>query len=210
MKIQSKTTLLIISLILSYNASAGLLLPPSLNPGDSYRLAFITDSILDPFSTDITRYDTFVQGKAAESSLTDGTTDWKVIGSTAVVDAIDHIGVSSSPIYNLNGELVAVNSAALWNTGNVDLLNPIKYTQFGSPSVGIGIVFTGTQADGTGSSSPLGGGPSIVSLGRYTSIANDWIDNGSGLSVSNSMPSVANSPCLLYLFRLRCGSLDLD
>ena len=103
--------------------------PSGLNPGDEFRLLIFTADRRDAASTDIATYDAFVQASAA-GSHTDGAHDaikpysslFKVVGSTASVDARDHIGANPGnpshkdvPIYWLNGSRVAANTAGFWN-----------------------------------------------------------------------------------------------
>ena len=65
--------------------------PPGLNPGDQYRLAFVTSTTRDATSTDIADYNTFVLGVANSSAaLAALSTTWKAIGSTATADARDN------------------------------------------------------------------------------------------------------------------------
>ncbi len=83
--------------------------PTDLNPGDQYRLAFVTSTITNPFSSDIETYNSYVTGRAntVPELVALGTT-WKVIGSTAATDArdnthtnpfLDRVGV---PLYMLD------------------------------------------------------------------------------------------------------------
>ncbi len=95
---------------------AGTLVPPiGLNPGDHYRLAFVTSSLHDAIATSIGTYDSFVTSVANSpgSVLQPMATNWLVIGSTASVNAITHIGLTSVPIYGVNGVKIASFSKVL-------------------------------------------------------------------------------------------------
>ena len=112
--------------------------PTGLNPGDTFRWVFVTSTTTDAISSDIDYYNTFVN-KAADAADTTiagvvGFTritqiDWRVIGSTSSVDAIDNIGVSGADIYTTLGELVANGTTDMFDED--DLYNPIKFTEKG-------------------------------------------------------------------------------
>lgn len=127
----------------SVAAAAPITLPSSLAPGSTYFLAFVTAGTRDATSTEIGDYDTFVTTRAnMDPALAALGTTWRVIGSTAEVDAVTHIAVTG-PVYNLNGELVATGSADLFDGS---LTNPIDYTEFGD--LGITRVWTGSDVSG--------------------------------------------------------------
>ncbi len=84
-----------------------LLTPPTLGPGQQYRLVFTTASTYTATSGDIATYNNDVNTEADSITLLNslGTT-WTAIGSTSSVSAIVNIGLSDSsddniPIYNL-------------------------------------------------------------------------------------------------------------
>jgi hypothetical protein len=88
--------------------------PPGLNPGDPYRLVFITkDKIFTATSPNIATYDAAVTSQANTSAeLVALGTNWRVIGSTSLVDAKDHTDTDDSPagpnglqIYRLDGKI---------------------------------------------------------------------------------------------------------
>jgi len=141
-----------------------VVVPMSLNPGDRYRLAFVTSGTRDATSTDINVYNLFVTNQANSSPrLLALNTTWRVIGSTASVNAITNIGFSlTTAIYNTAGDLVA--------TGNPDLFDgilesPIRWDQSGNEPA-FTIVWTGTDTSG-GGLNPLGGfGPRLGQSNR--------------------------------------------
>lgn len=92
--------------------------------GDTYRLVFITSADTAGTSTDITTYNTFVQGLADAAGL-DGAT-WNVVGSTSAVDARDNTGTNpdtdgvGEAVLLMDGTtVIADNYADLWNGINV-------------------------------------------------------------------------------------------
>src|ERR1035438_9039899 len=89
--------------------------PAGLNPGDKYRLVFVTSTTWGAVSPDIGFYNAFVESLAdATPGLQALGATWKAIGSTESVNAFDNIGASPSTvgIYRLDGEKVANGTAA--------------------------------------------------------------------------------------------------
>ena len=99
------------------------LIPSGLGAGDSFRLLFLTSTKSPLTSTDIATYNTFVQNSAAagHTDIQDYSTLFKVVGSTAAVDARDNTDTSHTssepgvPIYWLNGSKVADNYADFYD-----------------------------------------------------------------------------------------------
>lgn len=128
--------------------------PAGLNPGDQYRLAFITTGSKTAESDNIGDYNTFVDAFGDNAIAS----DWKAIASTQTVDAIDNTGTTaqdtSVPIYNLQGQLVASTYSHLWSTASADLTFAVKYDEAGENASGV--MWTGTEPGGTASIAPLG------------------------------------------------------
>ncbi len=106
------------------SAHAITVVPTGLNPGDQYRLAFLTSMTRDAFSLNIADYNAFVTGVAnSVAELAALGTTWTAIGSTVTVDARDNTGTNPSsvgvPIYLLNDTKLADNNADLWD-GTID------------------------------------------------------------------------------------------
>ena len=91
------------------------LIPDGLGPGDSFRLLFASSHSNNADDTGIAAYNTWVQARAAAGhagirAYSDG---FRVVGSTAAVDAIDNTQTNYTdddkgvPIYWLNGSKVA-------------------------------------------------------------------------------------------------------
>lgn len=130
--------------------------PPSLSPGEQYRLAFRTGARTNALSSDIEFYNAFVTNVAnTVPQLAQLGTTWKIIGSTSAVDATENTSTNPSSsvgvsIFRLDGALVASSNADLWDGSigaeistfeNGEFINPTG--AFPSPSV-----WTGTNADG--------------------------------------------------------------
>ena len=132
-------------------------------------------------SSDIADYNTFVQtrAKAGHAAITDAMGDqFKVVGSTAAVDARDNTGTTGAgvPIYWLNGEKVADDYADFydgsWDSSEVRV-------ESGNITGDVS-VWTGSNADGTKHTFPLGG--SIVRGGHS---ARSLLSDGNGPPASS-------------------------
>ena len=114
-----------------------------------YRHVFITSTGLAPnTSDDITVFDAHVQSRADDvSSLyKDIPVDFKVIGSTTAVDAVDHIGTTSGDIYMGTTNVVANGTVDLWS---VTIDYPITFREDGVEELFTAVV-TGTTSAGLG------------------------------------------------------------
>ncbi|BDC48941.1 hypothetical protein F183_A12570 [Bryobacterales bacterium F-183] len=122
--------------------------PTGLNPGDRYRLVFVTSVTRDGLSANISDYDQFVNTAAhASGSIVASLSSmqWLAIASTSTTDAFTHIGGAFTvPVYRLDGLRVAANAAGLWSAS---LQNPIVVDETGANTVGL--VWTGTNYDGS-------------------------------------------------------------
>ena len=97
-------------------------IPPDLNPGDGYRLLFVTNSVTDATSADIAVYNAVATADAAAEPQLDalGTT-WTAVASTSTVDARDNTGTNPTlrsligvPIYLVDGTRFADSYDSLW------------------------------------------------------------------------------------------------
>ncbi|TRU26257.1 MAG: PEP-CTERM sorting domain-containing protein [Microcystis aeruginosa Ma_SC_T_19800800_S464] len=164
--------------------AAIITVPTGLNPGDQYRLVFVTSGTRDATSTNIADYNTFVTnavvGSALQSSLTANglAPTWTAIGSTSSVNAktntlTDPVANASTsvPIYLIDGNLVATGYSDLWDGS---ILVPINLTELDSQISEE--VWTGTGFDGnTRPSQFLGGSSGTAELGFSSDIDNNWI-----------------------------------
>lgn len=145
----------------------------SLNPGDKYRVLFVTSTTRDATSADIIDYNTFVQAAAAAGSVTNPLgLNWNVLGSTEAVNAQANTNISNTDntqvtFFNTLGDIVATSGSDLWDG---TLLAPIIGDEYGlaNPTT----VYTGTDFLGNADSlAPLGppSGFSVVGHSRTTS-----------------------------------------
>ncbi len=152
------------------------LVPPSLNPGDTYRLVFVTSTSTQALHTDIGYYNNFVTSVAnSVPALASLGATWTAIGSAADgTSAAANIGASPSTVgvFRLDGGLVA-NGVGTWAGGlfSGNLLQPIDCNELGS--VVSTYVFTGSHADGS----------TFNALGRQQGVeqgyaSTSWTPNG--------------------------------
>jgi hypothetical protein len=156
----------------SLASAAPITIPPDLAPGSTYFLAFVTAGTHDALSSNIADYDAFVTAEAnSDLTLAALGTTWKVIGSTATVDAITHIGVTG-PVYNLSGQIVATGSLDMFDG---TLVAPIEYNQNGllqSSYVWTGTLPTGIEDSGLGLGTTF---PEDSRIGQSSKIDSQWI-----------------------------------
>lgn len=153
-------------LVNSSIASAGLIVPSGIQPGQQYRLVFVTSGKTTATSSDISYYNNFVTTQAGLVSGLNATT-WNAIASTLTVAARDNTGTNptdpnhvSVPIYLLNGTLVATGNSDLWDGS---LASPISISDAGQTF--IGGVWTGSDAAGLQFNQGLGGLPTDRRIG---------------------------------------------
>jgi len=151
--------------------------------GDQYRLAFHTSATTAATSADIATYNAWVQGLADASPLNIGANfgaTWKVIGSTAAVDARDNtstnptVNGSGHAIFLLDGStLVANDYYDLWDGA---IQNIINITEQGTTWAYW--PWTGTLTDGTAGTGGSAGNP-LGSTGQVgqgnASVTTEWI-----------------------------------
>jgi hypothetical protein len=157
----------IITPVASYPAP--ITVPTSLNPGDQYRLAFVTSTTTDATSWNTAYYNAFVTNVAnSVPELVALGTDWTAIGSTPGIDARTNTNTDPNistgfPIYNLAGDLVVPNNLVLWSQG--DFYHSINVNEAGN--LLSTNVWTGTNGNGTTGSLPLGPASSLFSYTYY-------------------------------------------
>ncbi|NCS23878.1 MAG: PEP-CTERM sorting domain-containing protein [Microcystis aeruginosa BS13-02] len=165
---------------ISGKAQAFQLIPPGLNPGDKYRLVFVTDGTRNATSMNIADYNTFVNDEAHNSTtlntaftsagINPTSIIWKVIGSTSPGTSFDaisntHTDISdvSVPFYTLDGRLVATGNHDLWD-GSIS--HSINVSPTGSQINSW--VWTGTFYGGNVYKDPAYRPPYRVQLWPYT------------------------------------------
>ncbi|MEM7199220.1 MAG: hypothetical protein AAF628_03080 [Planctomycetota bacterium] len=147
-------------------ASQGINLPPpDLNPGDQYRVLFLSSSTRDATSSDIADYDALVSADADRvSELVALSTNWQAVASTDAVDARDHTSTLPStaggagvgvPIYRPDGTRLADNYDRLWGAQSQSLLAAPWVTASGAQGPVSALVWTGTNLFGR-AHDPLG------------------------------------------------------
>ena len=138
-----------ISCVAADTASAGPIIstPTGLNPGDHFRIAFVTTDKTTPLSSDITTYDSFVTSEAGGATYNGQLISWQAIASTSAVNAIDHIGVTNDRVYLVDGTLVSQtdSTSGLWSGS---LAHSISEDI--NSNVSPGLVWTGTISSGHG------------------------------------------------------------
>lgn len=172
--------LLVLALVfVALPVAAQVLIPPDLSTGESYRLVYVTSDTRNALSTDIADYDAFVQATSDAGDIGVGSPigdiSWEAIGSTAFVDAIDHVA-GAGPIYRLDGVRVSDSAADLWD-GGIDV--PINVTE--ELMVFDVAVYTGTDVDGFGAFAgitPVRLGDSSARLGDSGETDMDWVETG--------------------------------
>jgi hypothetical protein len=155
---------------------AEIMMPNGLNPGDKFRVAFVTSATRDATSSNIADYDAFVTQEATKAGLNDfygAPLTWLVIGSTSTTSAFDQVtSLGDSAIYRTDGLMLASNTADLFDqTIGGSILN-----EFGS--VG-GIAWTGTYWSDGSSFNGLSLGETEVVYGNSGTTNSTWLSLGS-------------------------------
>jgi hypothetical protein len=169
-----------------------------LNPGDQYRLVFITSATTNATSADITTYNTFVQGVANSSTTFPdlGNATWNIVASTLAVDARDNTGTNPGsgtgvPVFLMDGTtLFAADNGDIWNGANVavqfdengDVLSEDRAFT-GSNNNGTALGTTGDTALGVDSTPP-----DVSGVGTGRSDNTGWMRNfKAGWTAQNSV-----------------------
>ncbi len=152
-------------------------LPSDLDPGETYRLAFVTSTVRDALSSDIADYNSFVAAVAAGvPELAALETTWTAIGSTATVDARDNTGTNPSsagvPIYRLDDTRIANDNADLWDGG---LAAPIYFAEDGGPPPEYNVILSGTTYAGVADAIRPLGALGNVNMADPRSALGGWI-----------------------------------
>ncbi len=164
------------------------LIPPGLGVGESFHLAFVTDSAGKAKSADIGVYNDFVQTDANTSTIL-GVPEltWKVIGSTLSVDARDNAlvgggpGTDNSPVYRLDHVKLANGYDSMWDGDLAATLSTNQNGQSPTPGSGLGSwTFTGSKATGVvDADAPLGEFPFETRVGYFDQMPAIWIEGHS-------------------------------
>ena len=178
---------------------AGIVLstPAGLNPGDTFRFVFVTETITTATSADINYYDSIVSGEAASLGATYNghALSWQAIASTPTVSAITHIGSNNhDQVFLSDGTRVATSTGksagGLWANLPVSFALPLEHSidldlsgiqPHQNPIPGFNsYVWTGTGLDGTNGINgghPLGSQDGGAGGGFNTLTDSGWINN---------------------------------
>ncbi len=182
---------LLLAAALAGGAEAGTVVtvPTDLNPGDQYRLVFVTNGTGDALSTDIADYNTFVTNQANQSTELQALgVDWFVIGSTSTVSARVNTGTDGSggvPIYLPVGgdHRIADDYNDLWD-GTIG--HPLNIDQFGDSRCPTFVAFTGSQSDGSITMYPIPLGTNAVMARRGAGLPSTQAQFGLRLTVHSA------------------------
>lgn len=172
-------------------ASAAIVVPPSLSPGDKYHLVFVTSTTRNATSTNIADYNAFVQAAADNAGIGSGDgVDWFAIGSTQTVAAkVNALIGATNLVFLLNGTTkVADGYTDMWDT---TLDNKINRTELGATYSGA--VWNGSKDNGAipdWGSEWLGDVEAVVGNSNNTNM--NWLDNGTQVR-ANLLPMYALS-----------------
>jgi len=134
----------LVTVIVESAPNASVTVPPGLNPGDPYRLVFVTSAETYGWAganggagfTTPAQYNIFAANLAnAVPKLNALNTTWKAVvatynpGTDARTNTLTRTTDPSVPIYNLGGLRVADNNTDLWD-GSIQ--NPINVTELGA------------------------------------------------------------------------------
>jgi hypothetical protein len=169
--------------------AAPITVPTSLNPGDQYRLAFVTSGTRDATSPFIADYNDFVQDHAdAVPELLSLATTWNAIASTLDGGvARDNTGTNPDggpgvPIFLLDDTRLAENNNDLWD-GSIAQMFCIDENG-SSQLVDFDLVWTGSLSDGSSSALVFGTGAPVVGscLGTGAGwVADTFVDHAAHL-----------------------------
>ena len=151
---------LVLILTAGQTTAESVLTPAGLNPGDQYRVLFITEGIRDGTSFFYNDYNDFVNVEAVRAgSVLAVSTTFRAVVSHRDGDVINIIssfgpGVDLLPIFLVDGTMFATNTQDLFDgtfgTG-------VFRDQFNNPTPTLALYYTGSDTDGTRAGSPLGG-----------------------------------------------------
>ena len=142
-------------------ALAGVVIqaPTGLQPGDHFRIIFVTSGTTSATSSNIADYNTFVTKQAGGATYAGQVIQWSAIASTNTINALDNINSAySSAVYTADGTKVASStthdSGGLWSSNLISQpTEGIDGTVYTS-----GVVWTGTAGNGMGYNTTIFGG----------------------------------------------------
>ncbi len=156
------TVLFVVGFQFSANmAFAGVVIqaPVGLQPGDHFRIIFVTSGTTAATSNNIADYNSFVNQQAGGATYDGRLVQWSAIASTNTVNALANINsASSSAVYMVDGTKVASSTTGsaggLWSSNLIaqptEGINGNAFTS--------GFVWTGTSGNGMEYSTTIFGG----------------------------------------------------
>lgn len=211
-------------LCMSIEARANLIIatPSGLNPGDQFRIVFLTAGTTQATSSDIGYNNAFVSNDAISqaggsgNNVVYGSTvlTWKAIASTYDASAISNIGSFGVPVYTASGTRITPSDTGtgLWSGS---LLAPINQFLTSPFPYNTG-VWTGTLPNGSAAGSfTLGSNSGFGSTPGMSSKTNsEWVETGATPSgFTNNMYGISQvltavpepSTYAMALAGLACG-----
>jgi hypothetical protein len=171
--------LAVLSLMSGSAQAVDLATPSGLNPGDKFRYIFLTTGTTTAASTDIATYDAFVTAQAGTTTYQGSPVTWRAIGSTATVNARDHVGGFSTnvPVYLVTGIKVASNlgtgTDGLWSG---TLQAAVNYGIGGNQITADPLrTWTGSQDNGNVNPGFGLGSTNGVNFGSINSTSGSWL-----------------------------------
>ncbi len=138
--------------------------PAGLSNGDKFQFIYVTPTQTPTTSTDIATYNTFVNASVntGDATYLGKLVQWKALGSTDTVSALQNLGTNPYGIYQSNGTKVAnsLDSSGLWS-GSGDIIGATMDLAGGGASRPI---VSGTNPNSGGMYIGGNGGP----LARHT------------------------------------------
>jgi PEP-CTERM motif len=183
-KLLSVLSVFALAAIAAGTASAGSISTPTgLNPGDQFRIVFLSSTTTQATSSNLSTYDNIVSSDATGYTYGGTSPIWKAIVSNVTTDARDHIGLLSTsliPLFTVDGTKVSTGN--LWSGS---LLTAIYRTIHG---LAIDVsVWTGTNGsngkgdEGISRYNYMGDGVTQTARrGGSPEVDGDWAFAGSG------------------------------
>ncbi|MCA9057107.1 MAG: hypothetical protein KDA85_01350 [Planctomycetaceae bacterium] len=165
------------------SATADLLAPTGLNPGEQYRIVFVSSTQIDGVSGALSVYNAHVTNAANSGTETSklAAATWTAIASVAAVSARSNTGTTGSaaiPIYLVDGTTkVADGYDDFWDA---TLAAPINLDESGNAIAVNSFVWTGTATDGSQFFGNELGGAAAPRIGNWAASDSDWISAGTG------------------------------
>jgi hypothetical protein len=188
---------LLIGVFLASVAWADIVTPPGLNPGDQFRIIFVSSDTHDATSSDIGVYDQFIRDLATAAGLTynGASVTWFALGSTDSVAANSRLPASASSLgfYRVDGVKIADSTSDLWD-GSID--NQLNVTETGGAPPNIR-TFTGTTSNGDSVPSFELGSGATVGIGDNVIFAfGGWVHTDGEEAVTGTLPFYGYSEVL--------------